>query len=564
MAKRIYIGESSVPALKNARLLPKFVYRSVKRKDTSLGDCPSIPGDEGFMFEYKILRDRMDAIYDAAESLGFDTSDTESMANELSSAVKRCAELERPIREILEDECIRCVDRMFRVPAGLVDLSVELVDSIKYMVSPRVNPDGGGEDYKFDDLDDKGKASESILKRRFVNALIQGAAYRYSTDDDLYYESIGKICGELPELYRRIRVLNDFLTFMTKENITDENLMQGSYVETSVGIGAEKTKIRAQGLIFPLLLQDAIRGLFELFASHGLPKDMDKARYIVGNADFVAAEPWDIRLGIGLWDRIFGGVGDSVIVPYMFTSLVKKPCDDFNLSMREILSGTKKGDEIMSEVEAQAEHDSGYQEFKDRISLKRGDKSVIYDSYFTAGDKGGYDLSSEDGAAEVIEEEGSDSMAEYLAEPAHDAVYYQNLVDSATVENIDFIEGDVNDGSEDLIVTIGGEVVPRTIILLMAQPVKIRVSETQRVDLLQIHIIMDKSVQHRGLAPKIYKKLILEFGGIYCGEGRRINKEHIGRVYEKLSEDPDLYVYHDDMCYIALPKSKAEEVGGQQ
>ena len=557
MVRRIYINESSVGALKSGRLLPQFVFKALKSKDTSLGRCPSFPDDGGFEFEYGLLKDRFNRVSDAVERFGYDISDADFLSNELSLLMEKCVECERPVRSALENECVRCVDRLFKVPSGLVDMSVELVDSIKCGKAPRVTPEGSDGDYEFEDVGDKENARKSVAKRRFINALLQGASCTYAWDGSLYDDVVGSINPKLPEMYKRIGAINDYLLFTKKVKITDEHLMQGAYVETVLGSEERKTRIRVQGLIFPLLLQDTIRGLFELFSSHGLPSDSDKAEYVVGRADFLAAEPWDVRLGVGLWERIFGGVEEASIVPYMFSELVAMPYEEFNLATREILSGTKKGNRILSDMESRAERDNQYQDFKDRISLKRGEKPVLSDSYFAAGDKSGLDLSYDEEGGEVIEEDGNDAMSTYMSEPS-DVKHYQDLVDSATVGNIDFIEGDVNDGSEDLIVTIGGEVVPRAMILLMAQPVKIRVSETQRVSLLQIHIIMDKSIQHRGLAPKIYKKLILEFGGIYCGEGRRINKEHIGRVYDKLSKDPDLYVYHDDMCYIAMLKSEVE------
>ena len=88
----------------------------------------------------------------------------------------------------------------------------------------------------------------------------------------------------------------------------------------------------------------------------------------------------------------------------------------------------------------------------------------------------------------------------------------------------------------------------------MVQAVNIRISAEERTPMIQVHIILNSGIQRLGLAPKIYKKLIYTFGPIYSGEGRRINKEHIAKVYAKLAQDPDLYVYHDDMCYIAMKR----------
>jgi hypothetical protein len=297
--------------------------------------------------------------------------------------------------------------------------------------------------------------------------------------------------------------------------------------------------------------------LFELFSAHGLPSDKDKARFVVEKADFALAEPWDMRFGVTLWNKIFGGVEDTNMIPYMFTSLIKQPNEEFSASVKEILSNTKRGNEIIGQLMKDAEYDNGYQQFTNRINAKNIDKSLIKDSYFTGAETNGYEIDSDESEGDVIEEsEDADTMGQYEAAPQKPIEYYQQLVQSATVENIDFIEGNVNGVTEDLIVTINGEIMPRQMILLMAQSVKIRISPEERVPMLQIHIILNEGIQRLGLAPKIYTKLIYEFGAIYSGEGRRINKEHIAKVYAKLAQDPNIYVYHDDMCYMAMLRQK--------
>jgi hypothetical protein len=245
------------------------------------------------------------------------------------------------------------------------------------------------------------------------------------------------------------------------------------------------------------------------------------------------------------------------MIPYMFTNLIKQPTEEFADSIREILSSTAKGEEIIDSLMASAEYDNGYQQFTNRINARNVDRSLIKDSYFTGAETNGYEIDSDGESSDVIEEdEDAEALGQYEAQPTKPIEYYQQLIQSATVENIDFIEGNVNGVTEDLIVTINGEIIPRAIILLMVQSVRIRINPQERVPMIQVHIILNEAVQRLGLAPKIYKKLIYTFGAIYSGEGRRINKEHIAKVYAKLAQDPELYVYHDDMCYIAMKRQE--------
>lgn len=553
--KKIYINEGFMSNVVKGRLLPQFLFKLVKTHTTSLGDNEAFPTSDEYPFDYALLKERYNEVCDAIDDIGLESLDEDYLMSELSSLVTKCKELETPVRDALEKVCENALNKLFAIPEESINMTFKLVDRIKFKSPIRMRPESSDSlKYNFKDIADIDLSNKAIGKRRFIDALIQGASYIYANVEGLYIDDIDRINPELPRLYRKIRIINDFLLFTKKEEMSDDKPMQGSYVETHLGIDDAKTTIKAQGIIFPLLFHEAIKGLFELFSAHGLPQDREKAQYIIRKADFVLAEPWDLRLGVGLWRMIFGGVEDTNMIPYMFTSFVKIPTDEFNLSVKEILSNTEKGNEIINALMTDAEYDNGYQQFTNRINARNVDKSLIQDSYFTGAETSGFEIDSEEEDGVIEENEDADTLGEYEAQPQKQIEYYQNLVQSATLENIDFIEGNVNGATEDLIVTINGEIIPRALILLMVQAVNIRISAEERTPMIQVHIILNSGIQRLGLAPKIYKKLIYTFGPIYSGEGRRINKEHIAKVYAKLAQDPDLYVYHDDMCYIAMKR----------
>lgn len=553
--KKIYINEGFMSNVVKGRLLPQFLFKLVKTHTTSLGDNEAFPTSDEYPFDYILLKERYNEVCDAIDDIGLESLDEDYLMSELSSLVTKCKELETPVRDALEKICENALNKLFAIPEESINMTFKLVDRVKFKSPIRMRPESSDSlKYNFKDIADIDLSNKAIGKRRFIDALIQGASYIYANVEGLYIDDIDRINPELPRLYRKIRIINDFLLFTKKEEMSDDKPMQGSYVETHLGIDDAKTTINAQGIIFPLLFHEAIKGLFELFSAHGLPQDREKAQYIIRKADFVLAEPWDLRLGVGLWRMIFGGVEDTNMIPYMFTSFVKIPTDEFNLSVKEILSNTEKGNEIINALMTDAEYDNGYQQFTNRINARNVDKSLIQDSYFTGAETSGFEIDSEEEDGVIEENEDADTLGEYEAQPQKQIEYYQNLVQSATLENIDFIEGNVNGATEDLIVTINGEIIPRALILLMVQAVNIRISAEERTPMIQVHIILNSGIQRLGLAPKIYKKLIYTFGPIYSGEGRRINKEHIAKVYAKLAQDPDLYVYHDDMCYIAMKR----------
>lgn len=531
--KKIYINENSIVNVVNGRLLPQFIYKLVKTHDTSLGDSEAFPTNDGdYHFDYILLKERYNDVCDAIEGIGLESLDEDYLMSELSLLVRKCKELETPIRDSLEKICENAVNRLFAIPDEILNLQFKLVDKIKFKGSVRMKPESNDDlKYTFKDIADIDLSNKAIAKRRFINALIQGASYTYSCIEGLYIEDIDRINSELPRLYRKIRIINDYLLFTKKEKMSDDKPMQGSYVETHLGMEGNKTTIKAQGIIFPLLLQEMIRGLFELFSAHGLPQDKKKAQYIIKKSDFILAEPWDLRLGVGLWNMIFGNIDDTNMIPYMFTSLVKMPVDEFNLSVKEILSHTEKGSEIVNGLVSDAEYDNGYQEFTNRINARNVEKSLIQDNYFTGAETNGYEIDAEDNNGDVIEEDGEVDQ-------------YEELLANATIDNIGFIEGDEDEYGEIVYLSINEVVIPREIINLYFRPIY-KHFPTGKHQLLNIDIEFSERTRGHGLGTKIYAKAVYEFGAICSRFSTRHNDNGIRGIFNKLNSFGDIYTFED-------------------
>lgn len=670
--KKIYINEEFMSNVVKGRLLPQFLFKLVKTHTTSLGDNEAFPTSDEYPFDYILLKERYNEVCDAIDDIGLESLDEDYLMSELSSLVTKCKELETPVRDALEKVCENALNKLFAIPEESINMTFKLVDRIKFKSPIRMRPESSDSlKYNFKDIADIDLSNKAIGKRRFIDALIQGASYIYANVEGLYIDDIDRINSELPRLYRKIRIINDFLLFTKKEEMSDDKPMQGSYVETHLGIDDAKTTIKAQGIIFPLLFHEAIKGLFELFSAHGLPQDREKAQYIIRKADFVLAEPWDLRLGVGLWRMIFGGVEDTNMIPYMFTSFVKIPTDEFNLSVKEILSNTEKGNEIINALMTDAEYDNGYQQFTNRINARNVDKSLIQDSYFTGAETSGFEIDSE-GDEGVIEEDDVDEPTYpslgikndgietwyrgicgtfdelktkrqiWLADEAEYAVLYAyecenghlyefdidatrlNLYDwyyeadsyfdpidgfseeeqmelmeegyngysfalddatvlvlfdkslitnireiplnnyinennnieigsnseiegilaNATVDNIDFVEGDVSDYEEKVFLSIDGTEISREFVQLDFRPIYKRFP-TGKHQLLNIDIILAPQLRGMGLGTKVYAKAVREFGAICSRHSTRHNDDGIKGIFEKLKSFNDIAVFQD-------------------
>ena len=552
--KKIFLKESSIQNIITNRLLPQHLFKMVKTHTTSLGDNEIFPNDDEYPFDYIILKERYNEVCEAIEDLGIVELDEDSLMSELSSLLKECKELETPVRDTLEKICENAVNRLFAIPSDILNIKCRLVDRIKFKNAIRLRPESNDDiKYTFADVQDIDFSKKAIAKRRVINSLIQGGSYLYANVIGLYVDEINRLNPKLLQLYKAIIIINDYLLFTKKEEMTDDKPMQGSYVETHLGMDDERTTINVQGIIFPLLLQETIKGLFELFSAHGLPTDREKAKYIIKKADFVLAEPWDLRLGVGLWKRVFGKVQDTNMIPYMFANLVSLNEDEFTITMKEILSNTQKGNELVDDLIKSAEYDNGYQQFQNRINAKNLDRSLIKDSYFTGAETNGYEIDDEQEDGDVIEEDG---------EPNN----YNELLSNATVDNIDFIEGDENEYGEEVFLSIDGVQIPKEIVNLTFRPVYKRFPRG-KMQLLNIDIILDPSTRGQGLGTKIYAKAVREFGAICSRFSTRHNDDGIRGIFTKLNGFGDIYAFEDSYQnadgeiindYYAILKSELE------
>ena len=545
--------------------LPKFLFQYVVKHQTSLGNNLAFPPEQDYPFDYKILKKRMKEVDDIAKEMFGENLNPTKAQNLLVNYLTECQKIEEPIKEQLIKICENVIHKIFSIPRETIELSCELVNSITPKKSMRILPEENDDnDWAFEDLNEISNVNKVVLKRRFINALVQGASYRYAQITDFYIEEFGQLNPTLPQIYQKIIALNDYLLFNKKEKISDKKPKQGGIVEVELGRVGEKTVINAQGTNFIFLLTETIRGFFELFASHGLPEDNKKASYIIRQADFLLAEPWDLRMGVPLWDIITNGVDDTKFMPYYFSILCELPVDEFNENMQEILAKTKRGSEYVSELINDAEKEFEMNNIHQFIQDKNDNETLINDSYFSADE-----LDNEDD--EIIEEEcfTAEELNEDEEGNGDNNEIYKKLLIESSYTDIDFSEeeidiptiGQSNKHMWVLNVVINETVIPTDLVYFRAESVYIGGRMFH-----QLHIHVAPELRQRGIAFKLYQAFINLFGNAISlfknrtatfysdNDSATTNDEAIGRLWNKLSQDSNISVK-------PIRNKKGEEVG---
>lgn len=373
--------------------LPEHIITAIKENETSLGDNPAFPmGMTGERFLFSLLSKR----YGELET-PFLESDEKSLRKELYERTNRCKGIERKCKQALEELCVEIVTELFRIPDDAVKLEAELSES-KAPSKTRMTPEND-EEYSFDDINDIDFMSYEVYKRRMVNALVQGASEYYAYNLNNYVQKLFKIDPELPGEYSKIIALSQYLTFKTDDTELESIGDEGGWVEVRLNQENELPSITACGCIFPILLQQLIKGVLELCAISGLPSDKKKALYIMKRSDFAMATKWDSRLGYPLWERIVKIAEDSghdlaeTGYNFFLMELAKADATVFNEALQEMFADTNKGKTIAERLCDYIENERETDEFNDYVEQSNA-KYPIEDGYFTAEEliKGGEQL----------------------------------------------------------------------------------------------------------------------------------------------------------------------------
>jgi len=217
-------------------------------------------------------------------------------------------------------------------------------------------------------------------KRNLINAIVQGAAkkghYLFQKPD--IKRELDSINAKLYPAYLGIMAINDFLYF-SMEQMIEQMSATGNGVAGKVelqdadgedddeGGGEEKpdTKIVAEGLIFPILTHEIIKGVKAANARFGLPQDPSMREKVKSQVDILSNEPMQLRLGPEIVEKIRFALPDEMfdssnkgLINWFEIQLYQIPAQEFlelignaiSEDQQKIQRATSKFKEIMKEA----------------------------------------------------------------------------------------------------------------------------------------------------------------------------------------------------------------------
>ena len=246
--------------------------------------------------------------------------------------------------------------------------------------------------FDVEDLTDEEIFELEKHKRNIINAIIQGAAKKghYIFQKPDIKARLDEIDPSLYRDYLGIMAINDFLYF-SMEQMIEMMSQTGQGVAGKVELkdnddegeegeeGEEKpdTKIVAEGMIFPILCHEIIKGIEEGKGRHGLPKDPSLRQKVQGQVDVLSNEPMQLRIGPEIVEKIRLALPDEMyeesnkgLINWFHTLLYKIPAQEFLEVIGQAISedeskvkkATARFKEIMKEAQQLKSDFEDYQE----------------------------------------------------------------------------------------------------------------------------------------------------------------------------------------------------------
>tara|TARA_R110000823_G_scaffold94972_1_gene207476 strand:- start:8261 stop:9625 length:1365 start_codon:yes stop_codon:yes gene_type:complete len=349
------------------------IEQKLRSREHPLGAHQSFPGEEGDEdnFEEIIASKRFkDVIEKVKAATGLEEINPQaamSLQPMLMSAVQRVMSIESQNKQKLEDLAVSLVIDQMSIPEGDLQFDAKLekpnLDGMQKKPKEKKKKEL---EFKQPDTEDK-EAAERLAKldlekqkRRLINSLIQGSSKKAHYMYHMVNETLNEIDPDLVNLYSLIMSVNDLMYWI----MPDMEAMVGDGADSmaagreEVDLETDPPTIRAKGIMFPILVHELWKGVMEYVSMHGLPSDPEFAEEVIGSEDTLPAEVWDLRLGPVIWEKFIESYPPDLlnnedygrIKNYLYYNIVSLEPEPFIGLAKEILSGSKRGKEMIEKI----------------------------------------------------------------------------------------------------------------------------------------------------------------------------------------------------------------------
>lgn len=302
----------------------------------------------------------------------------------VGQAMQRLMMIQSQNKEELENLAIELVKNELGIPEGAMQFKAELVTQpMGAAEGMKSEPEMPSEEEVEELMGDIENFNLERAKRRFINSLIQGAAFKGGHMYNLVRDEINDINPQLMNLYAVTQALMEhaYWIFPDMEGMAASG--GGQMGQSEFDDQTDPPTVKAKAVTFPLLVHELVKGVYEVFGTHGLPDDPRQAEMVLGAEDSLPSEIWDSRLGPVFWEKFVATYPMELfeddmkhIQHYLFMRFSALSADEFMKLAKLILSEDPKGQQIIQQMVNEIVKELKEQDYKDAMGDEDDDEDL--------------------------------------------------------------------------------------------------------------------------------------------------------------------------------------------
>ena len=339
------------------------VERKITGKETPYHGFPAIPNMDRDFIELISSKRFKDSVDKVRTAMG-DTRTIQGsnalmqLMGTVGQAMQKLVMIQNQNKKQLEDLAIELVKNELGIPDGAMQFKAELVGQpMGAAEGMQSEPEMPSEEEVEELMGDMENFNLEREKRRFINSLIQGAAFKGGHMYNLVKNEINDINPQLMNLYAVTQSLMEhaYWIFPNMEGMAGGG--GGQMGQSEVDEETDPPTVKAKAVTFPLLVHELVKGVYEIFGSHGLPDDPRQQEMILNAEDTLPSEIWDSRLGPIFWEKFMASYPMELfdedkkhIQHYLFMRFSSLNAEEFMRVAKMILSGDPKGQQFIQRM----------------------------------------------------------------------------------------------------------------------------------------------------------------------------------------------------------------------
>jgi len=356
------------------------VERKITGKQTPFHNFPAMPEMDRDFIELISSKRFKDSVDKVRMAMG-DTRTIQGqnalmqLMGTVGQAMQRLSMIQSQNAEELEALAVKLVKDELGIPEGAMQFDAQLVmQPMGAAEGMKSEPEMPSEEEVEELMGDIENFNLERAKRRFINSLIQGAAFKGGHMYVMVRDEINDINPQLMNLYAVTQALMEhaYWIFPDMEGMAGGG--GGQMGQSEFDPETDPPTVKARAVTFPLLVHELVKGVYEVFGTHGLPDDPRQAEMVLSAEDSLPSEIWDSRLGPIFWEKFVATYPMELfeddmkhIQHYLFMRFSALNAEEFMTLAKKILKGEPEGQRIIQRMVDDIVKELKEQDYKDAM-----------------------------------------------------------------------------------------------------------------------------------------------------------------------------------------------------